>query len=121
MISSPARGLSGFDPGRLAERVAPDFERAHRSTACAKPGPPPGRTIIGAASGAKDHLAVRVLHERLLGKALWIGEEAVREKRNLRYIRGIDAAVKEARTRSAQMAEAHVRGASGGALRPDGL
>jgi uncharacterized protein (DUF1015 family) len=74
----------------------------------------PSATIIGAAIGnrlfllrdrhAERELDVRVLHERLLGGVLGIGEEAVRDERHLRYIRGIDAAVEEARTGSAQIA-----------------
>jgi uncharacterized protein (DUF1015 family) len=73
-----------------------------------------GRTIIGAAIGdrlfrmeapdARGELDVRILHERVLGKVLGIGEEAVRDERNLRYIRGLDAAVEEARRGSAQIA-----------------
>jgi uncharacterized protein (DUF1015 family) len=73
-----------------------------------------GRTIIGAAIGSRlflleDHTArgeldVRILHGRLLGRALGIGEEAVRDEKHLRYIRGIDAALEEARTGAAQIA-----------------
>jgi uncharacterized protein (DUF1015 family) len=72
------------------------------------------RTVIGAAIGdrlfrleareARGGLDVRILHERLLGQALGIGEEAVREETNLRYIRGLDAAIEEARKGSAQIA-----------------
>jgi uncharacterized protein (DUF1015 family) len=39
-----------------------------------------------------------------LGKALGIGEQAVREEKNLRYIRGLDAAIEEARGGAAQIA-----------------
>ena len=49
-------------------------------------------------------LDVRILHEQLLGKVLGIGEEAVKHEKNLRYIRGIDAAVEEARKGTAQIA-----------------
>jgi uncharacterized protein (DUF1015 family) len=73
-----------------------------------------GRTVVGAAIGsrlflledrhAKGELDVRVLHERLLGRALGIGEDAVRDERNLRYSRGIDAAVEDARRGAAQIA-----------------
>jgi uncharacterized protein (DUF1015 family) len=73
-----------------------------------------GRTVIGAAIGvrlflmeyrtAQGELDVRVLHERLLGKALGIGEEAVRDQRNLRYVRGAAAAIEEARKGAAQIA-----------------
>jgi uncharacterized protein (DUF1015 family) len=72
------------------------------------------RTVIGAAIGSRlfllqdresrDALDVRILHERLLGKALGIGEEAVRNEQHLRYIRGLDAAVEEARKGAAQIA-----------------
>ena len=71
-------------------------------------------TTIGAAIGdrlfllesrhAAGELDVRVLHERLLGKALGIGEEAVRDEKNLRYVRGIDLALEEARKGTAQIA-----------------
>jgi uncharacterized protein (DUF1015 family) len=44
------------------------------------------------------------LHEQLLDKALGIGEQAVREEKYLRYIRGLDAAVEEARNGTAQIA-----------------
>ena len=73
-----------------------------------------GRTIIGAAIGnrlflledrqARGELDVRVLHQRVLGEALGIGEEAVRDEKHLRYIRGLDAAVEEARKGAAQIA-----------------
>ena len=71
-------------------------------------------TVIGAAIGARlfllearetrDELDVRALHTQLLGKALGIGEEAVRHEQRLRYIRGLDAAAEEARTGAAQIA-----------------
>lgn len=73
-----------------------------------------GRTVIGAAIGnrllmlefgeAKGELDVQVLHERLLGRALGIGEDAVRDERHLRYARGIDRAVEEVRQGAAQIA-----------------
>jgi uncharacterized protein (DUF1015 family) len=71
------------------------------------------RTIIGAAIGTRlfrleyrghGELDVRVLHEKLLAKALGIGEQAVRDEKHLRYIRGLDAAVEEARSGAAQIA-----------------
>jgi uncharacterized protein (DUF1015 family) len=74
----------------------------------------PDATVIGAAIGdnlysmterdAVRELDVRILHEQVLGKVLGIGEEAVRDERHLRYIRGIDAAVDEARSGRAQIA-----------------
>jgi uncharacterized protein (DUF1015 family) len=72
------------------------------------------RSIIGAAigqrlylledRGARGELDVRVLHQKLLGKALGINEEAVRDEKHLRYMRGLDAAVEEARQGKAQIA-----------------
>ena len=71
------------------------------------------RTIIGAAIGSKRYrleyrgkgeLDVRVLHDKLLGKALGIDEQAVRDEKHLRYIRGIDAAVSEVDRGGAQIA-----------------
>jgi len=74
----------------------------------------PDRSIIGAAIGsrlftmesrsARGELDVRVLHDRILGKALGIGDEAVRDERHIRYIRGLDAALEEVRGGSAQIA-----------------
>ena len=74
----------------------------------------PDRTIIGAAMGgrlfqmeareARGDLDVRILHERILAKALGIGEDAVRDEKHLRYIRGLDAAIEEARKGSVQIA-----------------
>ena len=73
-----------------------------------------GCTIIGAAIGdklyaleerdARNQLDLRVLHEELLGKALGIGEDAVRDEKFIRYVRGIDKAVAEAREGRAQIA-----------------
>jgi uncharacterized protein (DUF1015 family) len=71
------------------------------------------RTMIGAAIGTRlfqleyrgqGELDVRVLHDKLLAKALGIGDAAVRDEKHLRYIRGLDAAVEEARTGAAQIA-----------------
>ncbi|HEY2017743.1 MAG TPA: DUF1015 domain-containing protein [Bryobacteraceae bacterium] len=72
------------------------------------------RSVIGAAIGnrlfrledrdARGQLDVRILHDRLLGQVMGIGEDAVRNEKHLRYIRGLDAAVEEARQGSAQIA-----------------
>ena len=47
---------------------------------------------------------MRILHEQLLAKALGIGEEAVRDEKHLRYMRGLDRAVEEVRKGAAQIA-----------------
>jgi uncharacterized protein (DUF1015 family) len=72
------------------------------------------RSIIGAAIGnrlflledrtARGELDVRILHERLLAKTLGIGEEAVRDEKHLRYVRGIETALDAARSGAAQIA-----------------
>jgi uncharacterized protein (DUF1015 family) len=72
------------------------------------------RAVIGAAIGsrlfllehrhARGELDVRILHERLLGRALGIGDEAVRDERHLRYMRGLELAVEESRRGAAQIA-----------------
>jgi uncharacterized protein (DUF1015 family) len=73
-----------------------------------------GCTIIGAAigsklyaleeRGARNQLDLRILHEEILAKALGIGEDAVRDEKFIRYMRGIDKAVAEAREGRAQIA-----------------
>jgi len=75
-----------------------------------------GRVRIGAAFHGSEsiylletgrpegELDLKVLHQKLIGEALGIGEEAVREERNLRYIRGLEAAVEEVRRGAAQIA-----------------
>ncbi len=73
-----------------------------------------GCTIIGAAIGdklyvleerdARDELDLKILHEEILAKTLGIGEDAVRDEKFIRYIRGIDKAIAEAREGRAQIA-----------------
>ncbi|MGE5645949.1 MAG: DUF1015 domain-containing protein [Acidobacteriota bacterium] len=52
-------------------------------------------------AGALD---VAVLHEKLLGGALGIGEDAVRDEKHTRYMRGIEPAIAEVRSGAAQLA-----------------
>jgi uncharacterized protein (DUF1015 family) len=115
-ILATHRLVNGIETGRLFENAPADFriapidslEPLHRAWRESK------RTVIGAAIGDRlflleslgpeGELDVRVLHQRLLGKALGIGEEAVRDEKHLRYIRGLDAAIEEARRGTAQIA-----------------
>jgi uncharacterized protein (DUF1015 family) len=103
-------GIAHFQPEEFLRRAAEDFEVekiASVQEVTARPG-------IGAAIGpdlyvlrpkeAAGMLNVKILHDVLLAKTLGIGEDAVREERNLRYIRGLDAAVAEARKGAAQIA-----------------
>jgi uncharacterized protein (DUF1015 family) len=109
-------GVAGFDAGEFIRQAAAGFEVAQIPGAEALQrawAESPGRAIIGAAMGSRLYLIeardsaglldVRVLHERLL-RLLGIGEEAVREEKNLRYVRGLDAALEAARSGAAQIA-----------------
>lgn len=108
----PAEGL----PEEFLRKCAVGFKvqevdsHARLQAAWAEAG---GRSVIGAAIGnrlflledrvAAGELDVRILHERLLAGVLGIGEDMVRSER-LRYIRGLDAAIAEARSGAAQIA-----------------
>ncbi len=116
-ILATHRLVSGIDAAGFLKAAAADFEITEIGSldtlkrAWAAGG---DRSIIGAAMGdklymledrsARGALDVRILHERLLGNALGISEEAVRNEQHLRYIRGIDAAVEEVRKGTAQIA-----------------
>jgi uncharacterized protein (DUF1015 family) len=109
-------GLPNFDAGEFIRQAAAGFQVAqiHSREALERAwNETPARTMIGAAIGSRLYmiaareadgpLDVRMLHERLL-RLLDIGEEAVREEKNLRYVRGLESAVAEARAGSAQIA-----------------
>ncbi len=120
-ILATHRLVSGMPPAALPDeflrKCADDFHVEELNSldrlkgAWAEPGE---RTLIGAAignrlfllekRGARGALDVRVLHETLLGKVLGIGEEAVRDEKHLRYVRGLDAALDAARKGDAQIA-----------------
>ena len=53
---------------------------------------------------AAGELDVRVLHEEILRDTLGISDEAVREEKNLRYVRGLESAIEEVRSGAAQAA-----------------
>jgi uncharacterized protein (DUF1015 family) len=110
-------GIPNFDAGEFIRQAAAGFEVAQIPSLEALQrvwAESPDRAIIGAAIAARLYLIeardsagqldVGVLHDRLLRGLLDIGEEAVREEKNLRYIRGLDAAVAEARSGAAQIA-----------------
>jgi uncharacterized protein (DUF1015 family) len=106
---------SGF-PGEFLRAAESEFrvERIHSLGQLKQAWAAGGRTTIGAAIGdalylledrqAAGGLDVRVLHERVLAKLLGIGAEAVRDEKHLRYVRGLEAAVDQARTGAAQAA-----------------
>jgi uncharacterized protein (DUF1015 family) len=116
-ILATHRLVSGVDIAGFLAAADRDFDimeiasTDELKSAWAKSG---DRSIIGAAIGdrlyrledrtARGALDVRILHEGLLGKALGVGEAAVRDEKHLRYIRGMDAAVAEVRKGAAQIA-----------------
>jgi uncharacterized protein (DUF1015 family) len=52
----------------------------------------------------EGQLDVPVLHQDVLGGLLGISEDAVRDERNLKYVRGIDAAAAEVTAGNAEIA-----------------
>jgi uncharacterized protein (DUF1015 family) len=120
-ILATHRLVSGIPAGELPEgflrAAAGEFEVDEIDTVAALQqswAERPERTVIGAAIGerlfrlesrtARGVLDVRVLHEVLLGRVLGISEEAVREEQHLRYARGLEQALAEARQGAAQIA-----------------
>jgi uncharacterized protein (DUF1015 family) len=63
-----------------------------------------GGTYIFEAKNAEGQLDVPVLHKSLIGGVLGITEEQVRDGKHLRYIRGLDSAIEEVRSGTAQIA-----------------
>jgi uncharacterized protein (DUF1015 family) len=116
-ILATHRLVNGVDVATFLDRAARDFRVEaidsldRLQSAWRESG---DRTVIGSAMGdrlflledktARGELDVKILHERLLGKALGIDDAAVRDEKHLRYIRGIDRAVEEARKGAAQIA-----------------
>ena len=74
----------------------------------------PGQCILGVAipgglyafetKNPTSELDVPVLHKSLIGGVLGISEEQVREGKHLRYMRGLDSAVEEIKSGTAQLA-----------------
>lgn len=62
------------------------------------------RWLIAEAEAPNGRLDVEILHSDLLGKVLGIDEQAVREEKYIRYIRGTDAALEQVRSGAAQLA-----------------
>jgi uncharacterized protein (DUF1015 family) len=109
--------LEKFDVNQFVERVSTEFS-VHRvptvkllqslldDTSALRIGLADGSSKYYVLERARkpEDLDVRILHEELLGKALGIGEEAVRDEKHIRYVRGIEAAVDEVRQGRAQLA-----------------
>jgi uncharacterized protein (DUF1015 family) len=125
-------GMAGFDAAGLLQRAKAyfDVERLDSTAALQKKldaAPADGSLIGGVFAGApgaylftankqalpallpgmsdqERSLDVVVLHQALLGKALGISEEDVREEKNIRYVRGFQPAVDEVQSGKAQAA-----------------
>jgi uncharacterized protein (DUF1015 family) len=82
-----------------------DLERAFASNTTGRIGVAmANRLYLVEAGNANRKLDITLLHEDILEPVLGIGQDAVREEQNVRYIRGIDAAIEEVRNRGAQIA-----------------
>ncbi len=113
------RNLEGFDEAALLRKAAEaGWSVAKLDSAdalkAAMRAPRAGVVRIGLVGRESAHLLERarrageldvpVLHQELLGRALGIGEEAVREEKYIQYVRGMDAAAGEVRKKDAQIA-----------------
>jgi uncharacterized protein (DUF1015 family) len=112
-------GLDSFDSGQMLERLR-GLGRLESVDAASFPArfaeSAPDKIRIGIVLSSRSRiemldapradgaLDVPFLHEAILGGALGIGEEAVREERYLRYVRGMDAAIGAVRDGRAQAA-----------------
>ena len=105
------RNIEGFDAEQFLRKVS--------STWAVKPyedgdRPAPASVRVGVVTAQGRYLLERprkegeldvpVLHGELLAGGLGISEEAVRDERHIKYVRGIDAAAAEVRERGAQVA-----------------
>ena len=115
-----AGNLPGFDAAALLDRLAglgamqefPSVEALRQALAApateairigvALAGSP-ALWLLTAVRGQGD-LDVSFLHRQILDRILGIGEQAVREEKHLKYVRGMDAAVARVTDGGAQMA-----------------
>jgi uncharacterized protein (DUF1015 family) len=108
-------GLPEFDATRFLESIGarPLAGLEELRAIFATPMPAKIRIGVALADGgihlyerdrAAGELDVKVLHESLLGQALGISEEAVRDEKHLGYVRGLDEAYQKVRNGEAQVA-----------------
>ena len=108
-------GLAQFDGLAFASKIqAPRLDSIDELKKIFRiPAPDKVRIGLALASGEvylyersrkPGDLDVKVLHEELLGTALGISEEAVREQKHIEYVRGLDAAHAKVRDGGAQIA-----------------
>ena len=114
-ILATHRVLSGI-PAGLANKIPSPAARFHRRTQAdfRESGAEEDPDRIGAsgrrgvvctsAIASRVSWTCKVLHEELLGAALGIGEDAVREQKHIEYVRGLDAAYAKVRDGGAQIA-----------------
>jgi len=102
------RGLTGFNAAKFAGQIHARKLASLDELRSAFGSPAPAKIRIGIASRSGEiylyerdrkpgELDVSVLHQQLLGSLLGITEEAVREERNIEYVRGLDAAYAKVR------------------------
>jgi uncharacterized protein (DUF1015 family) len=108
-------GLAGFDGAALANKIharrlgsIDELKRIFQTQALDKirvglalSG---GEVYLYERDRKPGELDVKVLHEELLGLALGISDEAVREQKHIEYVRGLDAAYAKVRDGGAQVA-----------------
>jgi uncharacterized protein (DUF1015 family) len=105
------RNIEGFDADQFLRKVSSRWTvRPYEDLHDAKPSV----VRIGVVTAQErsvlerprkeGELDVPVLHGELLGGALGISEEAVRDEKYIKYVRGMDAAAAEVRERGAQVA-----------------
>lgn len=95
------RNLENFEEAEFFKKAAAAW------TVSGQPSGRPGMVRIGVATAAGTHwlerarregeLDVPVLHQEILGGLLGVSEEAVREEKYIRYVRGMEAAQAEVR------------------------
>ncbi|HLG98506.1 MAG TPA: DUF1015 domain-containing protein [Bryobacteraceae bacterium] len=110
-----ANRLNGFDGAALAANVRARKLGSVEELKQMFRAPQPAKIRIGIALGSGEvyvcererkpgELDVKVLHEEILGRVLGITEEAVRDEKNIEYVRGLDAAYGKVREGGAQVA-----------------
>ncbi len=110
--------LAGFDPDELLNKASSRFritkDASEQQLRTRLTESDANLVRIGLSTGSRlslleserdgGELDVAVLHRVVLGELLDIDEEAVREQKNVRYQRGLEAAVEEVRAGRAQAA-----------------
>jgi uncharacterized protein (DUF1015 family) len=117
-ILATHRVLRGIDPSGFHERAKEHWSATplHSVDELKRALAAPGHAMvrIGIVTGSGQHLLERprkdgeldvpVLHKDILDGLLGITEEAVRDEKHIKYVRGIDAAVAEVREGDAEVA-----------------